>query len=356
MPKISGLYWDAETGQGLIKKQIRGRKITKRFSASTREQAEAFYHTYLASGGDSATEDRTFRVAAAHYLETETKKSLSRDAECIVKLDPWIGHLTLSQVHQGTLAGYIQHRREAGISSGTVTRELATVRRILTLAARYWRDMDGKPWLQQEPPLFRMPKWSKKKQPHVLNADEQKRLLDALPVHLSHMVTFALNTGARESIITGLRWEWEQRVPELGRTVFIVPGEFTKNGTDCLIPINHRAAAVLEAVRGQHDTWVFTWETPKGDRKPIDRINNSGWRTAWKKAELPEDQLHGPHNLRHTFARRLRNAMVPTEMIKALLHHINGEVTIRYAPSELKALFDAVDSLTEQKVVLRAVG
>jgi len=356
MPKISGLYWDAETGQGLIKKQIRGVKITRRFSADTREQAEAYYHSYLASGGVKASDERTFRAAATHYLETETKKSLSQDAECIAKLDPWIGHLPLSQVHQGTLDGYIKHRRESGISSGTVTRELATVRRILTLSARFWRDLDGKPWLQQEPPLFRMPRWSKKKTPHVLNADEQTRLLNALPPHLAHMVTFALNTGARESIITGLRWEWEQRVPELGRTVFIVPGEHTKNGTDCLIPVNRRAAAVLEAVRGQDAQWVFTWETPKGDRRPIDRINNSGWRTAWKKAELPEDQLHGPHNLRHTFARRLRNAMVPTEVIKALLHHINGEITLHYAPSELKTLFDAVDAMTEQKVVLRAVG
>jgi integrase len=355
MPKISGLYWDADTGQGLIKKQIRGTKITKRFSASTREQAEAFYHSFLASGRGKGPEERTFRSAATHYLETETKKSLDRDAECITKLDPWIGHLPLSQVHQGTLDGYIKHRRDSGVTSGTVTRELATVRRILTLAARFWRDLDGEPWLQKEPPLFRMPKWSKKKVAHVLNSDEQKRLLEALPVHLSHMVTFALNTGARESIITGLRWEWEHQIPELGRTVFIVPGEHTKNGTDCLIPINHRAAAVLEAVRGEDETWVFTYEG-RGGRRPIDRINNSGWRTAWKKAELPEDQLHGPHNLRHTFARRLRNAMVPTEVIKVLLHHINGEITLHYAPSELKTLFDAVDSLTEQKVVLRAVG
>lgn len=354
MAKISGLYWDPETGKGEISKTAGGVRIYKRFTASSREQAEAIYHTLLAAGGTAPKEQRTFRSAASHYLRTEVKKSLDRDAEILKRLDSYIGDLPLDQVHQGTLAGYIEKRRGDGIASGTVTRELSVVRRILTLSARFWRDLDGKPWLQQEPPLFRMPKWSKKKKAHALNADEQKRLLSFLPPHLGHMVVFGLNTGIRESLITGLRWEWEQHIPELRRTVFIAPAEVTKNGTPCLIPINHRAAAVLEAVRGQHEEWVFTYESRKG-RVPVERINNSGWRNAWKKAELPMDTMHGAHTLRHTFATRLRAAQVPMDSIKVLLHHIDGDVTLRYAPSELRELFDAVDALTEQKVVLRAV-
>ena len=355
MAKITGFKWDPITGKGSIDKVIGGQRFFKRFEASSREQAEAYYHTFLAAGGNVSAEKRSFRSAATHYLQTETKKSLDRDAECLARLDPWIGHLLLDQVHQGTLDGYIKHRRDNGISSGTVTRELAVVRRILTLAARFWRDLEGKPWLQQEPPLFRMPSWSKKKLPHVLNAQEQTRLLELLPKHLAHMTIFGLNTGVRESLITGLRWEWEQRIPELNRTVFIAPGEFTKNGTDCLIPINRRAEAILDQVRGQHHEFVFTYVNLKGERDRINRINNSGWRTAWKAAGLPEDGLHGPHNLRHTFARRLRAALVPHETIKVLMHHINGEITLRYAPSELQELFDAVDALTEQRVVLKAV-
>jgi integrase len=355
MAKITGLYWDPATGKGEISKTIGGQRFYKRFTADTREQAEATYYSFLATGGSAQKDFRSFRSAATHYLRTETKKSLDRDAECLTRLDPWIGHLPLDQVHQGTLDGYIQHRRDAGISSGTVTRELAVVRRILKLASRFWRGTDGKPWLQQEPPLFRMPKWSAKKRPYVLNADEQQRLLSFLPDHLVNMVVFALNTGARESNVTGLRWAWEQKIPELNRSVFIVPGEYTKNGTDCLIPINRRAQAVIEALRGEHEEFVFTYVNLKKQRNPVERINNSAWRKAWKKAGLPEDCLHGPHNLRHTFARRLRAALVPYETIKKLMHHIDGEVTLHYAPSELAELFEAVDALTEQKVVLRAV-
>ncbi len=352
MAKITGLYWDAGTGQGLINKTIRGKRFLKRFTARTRDEAEAYFHTYLASGGPARSDSRTFRAAATHYLETETKRSLNRDAEILERLDPWIGHLTLDKVHQGSIAGYMKARSDAGISAGTVTREIAVVRRILTLAARFWRDAEGEPWLKQAPPLFRLPK-GQKKRPHILNEDEQRRFLSALPQHLAPMVLFGLNTGVRESLITGLRWEWEQRVPEIDRRVFVAPAGATKNGTPCLIPINRRAENILDAVRGQHETHVFSYVTPKGERKPVERINNTGWRRAWKAAELPESCLHGPHNLRHTFASRLRAGGVRQDVIKTLLHHIDGDVTLRYAPSELQELFNAVDALTEQRTVLR---
>lgn len=49
----------------------------------------------------------------------------------------------------------------------------------------------------------------------------------------------------------------------------------------------------------------------KGHRgKRIYQMNNSGWKTAWEKAVLPIDgsNTKGPHNLIHTFGRRLRSA------------------------------------------------
>jgi integrase len=153
-----------------------------------------------------------------------------------------------------------------------------------------------------------------------------------------------------------LRWEWQQAVPELNRIVFVAPGAFTKNGTECLIPSNSRLEKVLDALRGEHPQFVFTYLHSDGQRRPVERINNSGWRSAWKAAGLPEGSLHEPHNLRHTFARRLRAARVPHETIKVLMHHANSKVTLRYVPAELKDLFDAMDALTEQKSVLRAVS
>lgn len=47
---------------------------------------------------------------------------------------PEIGHLTLDQVHQGTLQPYIEKRRKAGVKSRTIAYEMTVVRRILALA------------------------------------------------------------------------------------------------------------------------------------------------------------------------------------------------------------------------------
>jgi hypothetical protein len=42
-------------------------------------------------------------------------------------LDPYIGNLTVQQVHYGTLQPFIRGRLEAGKSPGTVNRDLAVV-------------------------------------------------------------------------------------------------------------------------------------------------------------------------------------------------------------------------------------
>jgi site-specific recombinase XerD len=78
---------------------------------------------------------RTFRQAATKYLNETEKRSLDRDANCLRILDRYIGDTAIEEIHMGTLQKYLKARKDEGIKSGTVSRELAVVRRILTLAA-----------------------------------------------------------------------------------------------------------------------------------------------------------------------------------------------------------------------------
>ncbi|MEY4210964.1 MAG: hypothetical protein RLZ92_1345 [Pseudomonadota bacterium] len=82
---------------------------------------------------------------------------------------------------------------------------------------------------------------------------------------------------------------------------------------------------------------------------PVNRIHNSAWKKAWRRAGLPvgDQVLSGPHNLRHTFARRLRLTGVPLETRKALMHHIDGDITVHHSPAEVGELLDAVEKLTQ---------
>ena len=59
--------------------------------------------------------------------------------------------------------------------------------------------------------------------PYTITWEEQDRLFPKLPGHLQRMALFAVNTGLRNSNVCGLQWDWEVRVPEVGRSVFVVP-------------------------------------------------------------------------------------------------------------------------------------
>jgi len=64
------------------------------------------------------------------------------------------------------------------------------------------------------------------------------------------------------------------------------------------------------------------------------------WNRAWREAKLPagKEYLKGAHNLRHTFAKRLRDVGVDERDIQDLLHHLPRRVTRHYSAPELRNL------------------
>jgi hypothetical protein len=68
---------------------------------------------------------RTFREAATKYLEDfRDKKGIHDDALQLRVLDPFIGKLTLRNVHMGALQEFITHRRGQGVKTKTVNAAL----------------------------------------------------------------------------------------------------------------------------------------------------------------------------------------------------------------------------------------
>jgi integrase len=122
------------------------------------------------------------------------------------------------------------------------------------------------------------------------------------------------------------------------------------------------ANKVVEAQRGRHPEFVFVYtrartrdascyKGPAPEPRPIEKLHNTAWQSAWKKAGLPvkDDVLRGVHNLRHTFGRRLRAAGIPLETRKALIGHANGDITTHYSVAELRELLDAVERIVQRR-------
>jgi hypothetical protein len=93
-------------------------------------------------------------MAATKYLkENQHKRTIGDDADRLEQLDPFVGGLTLKQVHMGSLQPFIEKRRNDGVKTRTVAIALALARRILNLAASEWRNEKGLTWLEHAPKI-----------------------------------------------------------------------------------------------------------------------------------------------------------------------------------------------------------
>ncbi len=285
----------------------------------------------------------TFDEASAKYLlDHQDKISLETDIYMLNSMMPFIGELTLDRIHDGTLAPYVAHRKAQGRANQTVNIALSLVRRILNLAARKWRDENGKTWLEAPPLLAMLPLIGHQREPRPITWAEQRRILPLLPDHLGRMVLFDLNTGARDEVVCGLKWEWEVPIPELGFSVFSVPRESVKGRKrDRILVCNSVAQSIIEAVRGKHPEYVFPY---RGDR--IETMSNTAWQRARKEAGMPDLHIH---DLRHTVGMRLREAEVREETIAAILWHTRPGMTAHYSVAQVAELVEALNRITDER-------
>jgi integrase len=129
-------------------------------------------------------------------------------------------------------------------------------------------------------------------------------------------------------------------VPQLGTSVFIIPGTRVKNGDDRLVVLNCIARSVVAARRGIDPIYVFTYEG-----RPLYRMLTSGWIRARNRAGLPHVRVH---DLKHTFGRRLRAAGVSFEDRQDLLGHRSGRITTHYSAAELQRLLEAANRICDE--------
>ena len=346
--------------QGLwhIDKRIGGRRVCQSTGTAKLEEAELFLARQIEESRQAQVYGvrpaRSFELAAVKFVrENQHKRTIRNDIAQLKRLMPWIGSLPLKRIHIGVLQSWIEHRRKEGVATGTINHGLKVVRRILNLAQSDWLDENGLTWLAAAPKIKLLPD-TKKRQPYPLNWEEQQQLFSALPAHLAEMALYAVNTGCRDAEICNLRWDWEVKVSTLETFVFIVPGEFVKNGDERLVVLNDIARSVVNARRGKHPTHVFAY---KG--KPVTRLLNSSWCRVRRNLGLEQVRVH---DLKHTFGRRLRAAGVSFEDRQDLLGHRSGRMTTHYSAAELSKLIEAANSVCERSgnkpelVVLRRIS
>lgn len=359
------------TGERIVNKQYRGQRIFSRLGKISQEEAEAWLRCKQAeidAERENAVrpgDEQLFAAAAAKYL-TECRDRKVRTLETIsyhvTLLLPFVGSMPLGDVSNESFETFKASRLEDAVTPTTVNRSLEVARTILNRAARVWR-LNGKSWLSSAP-LIEMLK-EDRRPPRPISWSEQTELMKHLPAHLQRMVSFAVNTGARDDNVCGLRWDWERPIPELGRSVFVIPAEFYKSGRKHVVILNDVAWRIVEECRGTHEEFVFAWRRervknvdlePVMEYSRIGTMNNTGFQSARAAAGLSTVRVH---DLRHTYGLRLRDAGVTEEDRALLMGHAVAGMPQHYATATIERLVEAankVQSTRDRTTLLKVVN
>ncbi len=233
-----------------------------------------------------------------------------------------IAKLSLANLTPKAIAQFRDERLRK-VSSGTVLRDLGTIRAVLNHARREWGYGISNPVEAVRKPSAPPPR------ERILTEDEERRLLDALTPYQARgengqfttctvvpwvkpAVILALETAMRRGELLSLQWK---NIDLARRTAFL---PMTKNGTARTVPLSPRAIKVLEELPRSIDDRVF----------PINYWTLEAVFFRARKAAGLKDFVF--HSLRHTAATRLAGKLTNVLDLSAVTGHKSLNMLKRY--------------------------
>ena len=272
--------------------------------------------------------DVGFMEFAREFIEIyskQNKKSWKRDEFSLISLSPFFKGKTIQDIGPEFVERY-KTKRKTEVSPATVNRDLAFLKTMFNKAVE-WGRLESSPVTNVK--KFKEPN-SKER---ILNVSEMARLIDAANNHLKPILIIALNTGMRRGEILSLKWE---NVNLSKRCIHL---EDSKAGKSRDIPMNSLVVEALSDIP-QNSGYVFPSPRTGG---PIEDIKTA-FKTACKKAEIKGLRFH---DLRHTAATRMVEAMVDLVTVSKILGHSSIQMTMRYAHPTPENMRLAVEKLGE---------
>lgn len=185
------------------------------------------------------------------------------------------------------------------------------------------------------------------------SANEEERLMKALAGYGEHLVSLVeldLEVGMRLGELLNARWA---DIDETENLIYVMK---TKNDKPRLIPLTARGLEILKRLRQDATEEELIFDPSRTGRKR--RQLMVCFERAVKESGIGDFHFH---DLRHTFATRLRAANVHEYDIADLLGHSttpgetrNTKVTRGYAHRVPQRLRDAVNSLEKGKRLISA--
>lgn len=169
-----------------------------------------------------------------------------------------------------------------------------------------------------------------------LTAEEETRLMQALPEHIKPLVVCALTTGLRLSNILNLKWD----TINLDMGFLEVLKQENKGHKKIQIPLSNKFKTELEKIGIKKKGYVFI---NPNTGKPFTTIKRS-FKTALERAGIENFRFH---DLRHTVGTRLVANGADLMTVKEYLAHSNLSTTQRYmhpTPENMKKAASILDN------------
>jgi integrase len=291
-----------------------------------------------------AVDDLSFEAAATEICQeyrSNGRRSLRTVELRIAKhLRAAFGGRAMAAIRTTDIRAFTAQRQAAGAAAGSINRDLATLKRMFTLAMQS-EALRTRPYI----PLL--------KENNVRTGFFEPTMCEAvfghLAIHLRGIAKFAYITGWRTpSEILPL--EWRQVDMQAGE-VRLDPGT-TKNGEGRVFPFTSELRRVLETQQSLMAHLVTDDRPPRHvfcyvtGQKAGQRITESGFHKAWRVARTAAgcpDRI--PHDFRRTAVRNLVRAGVPERVAMQLTGHKTRAIFERYNIVNAGDLSDAAQRL-----------
>jgi len=279
----------------------------------------------------------------------ENNRSWTDDQQRVREVKTFFGNCLVQEIRAMQIEKFKSDLRkrktkfERLMSPATVNRYLQVLSKVLSLA------YDNN--LIESNPMSRVKRLREPSpRDRWLSGEEQDRLMSELENDGSYMVAFAtlaMNVGFRAGELLSRRWlhvDLNEAVVEIDQT---------KNGKPRLVPLNSSALAALIKLRQDAADDELIFDPCRTGRRRRQMLFH--FAVAVQRAGIEDFHFH---DLRHTFATRLRAAGVHEYDIADLLGHSttpgatrNTRVTRGYAHGVPSRLREAVEKLCALNVV-----
>lgn len=250
-----------------------------------RLQAEAFY------GERRVTYEAAFAAWAEHARHHVAPSTAKRYAVSLNSLAPWLRGRTIDAIDRELISAIVRERREAGVTTATIRRDLTALSSVLAFA-------EDEDWREGNPALERMRRLRERRDPIVLpDPADIARVVDRAPGMLASMIRAALLTGCRlDELVRADR----RRLDRARRQITVIG----KGGKLRTVPLSPEAFTVLAGLPAALGSSVLFWH---GDGAPYASVS-SRFRAIVASAQESAQREGGPfrpfrfHDLRHRFA------------------------------------------------------